>query len=599
VRKTLWFVALFAVYTAHATITHDVEKIIRKFDPDVNIGVEVYDLTTNKTLYKKNNSRWFIPASNMKLFSDAAALIMLGPDYRFSTTLYTDALKVKDRVLYGNIYLVFSGDPSFNSTDVDAIIQRLRQMGVGKVAGNWFFVNQAIATKPYAPGWMNDDITYGYGAPLMPFSIDANRLNITINPATIEGNKALIEVNDQGGSITLKNLVITRKSGVKCRLVIHMDNANILEVKGCIGQKSLAREESLAIKNPLLYAKKLTQHLLVHHDIQLNGAIKLGVLTKHAKPLVTHTSVKLANLMADTLKPSDNLYADSLFLKVGQMYFKKPATWTNAQVAVKRLLKQYTGINLTKSVLVDGSGLSRYDLITPRQTVALLKFLHNQFPISYEFITALPIAGRDGTLGKRFLASHQKDLVRAKTGGMLGIVSLSGYLSTANNHLLAFSIMVNGISGSSHHYLAKYRLLEDTICDYFLKIKPRNRVVAQKVAKLRRLLPYEKRLSDVLTQKTTQRVLNNIEYGVKHALLGKDVTIARRQDSVLVESHEKKYSQLIEKTLNQLKKKYKFYLEIKGANLNNTNIKSQNDTILHSVTNLKATTWRIYLTNLA
>jgi D-alanyl-D-alanine carboxypeptidase/D-alanyl-D-alanine-endopeptidase (penicillin-binding protein 4) len=241
--------------------------------------------------------------------------------------------------------------------------------------------------------------------------------------------------------------------------------------------------------------------------------------------------------MADTLKPSDNLYADSLFLHAAAKLEGKPVNWKDAQSSIKKFLQQQTGINLQQSVLVDGSGLSRYDLLTPAQTVSLLNFLFYRFPLSYEYIAALPISGRDGTLQKRLKKPHQQDLVRAKTGTMTGVVSLSGYLYTANAHTLAFAIFINNSPSTKPAVSGKSRYLVDALCAYFLQQKPLNSIGTALFGDKRRIR-YQLNPPQAEVQRSEQAKWRRLETAVKQALKGQDVSVVYRSHELVLEDKQ-------------------------------------------------------------
>lgn len=545
-----------------ASVKADVDKIFNKFDHAVNIGIEIKDLTTDKVLYKKNAKRWYTPASNMKLYSTAAALVSMGPDYRFVTSLYTNAATIKNQVLQGNLYLVSQGAPDFTHHQLAQLINRLEQYNIKSIAGDIILVNQSFASKPQAPGWMVDDLDYGYGSPITPMSLDANRFDILISPGAKTGQKAIIAMPSVGGAIKVSNHVKTVADGKNCLFDYKMDKQNHLTVSGCIGLKKLAQTDSLAINNPSLYISYWLQRQLNDAGVVFKGKIKQGKLTDKAKLLASQWSQPMRDLIALTLKPSDNLFADSLFLKVGNVYFNRPATWSMAQRAVKRVLRDELGLSFSKAVLTDGSGLSRYDLISPHLTIELLQAMYQTFPISYEYLAALPLAGRDGTLAKRLTTKKSRDLVRAKTGGMKGVVSLSGYLRSLNNHILAFSIYINGIGGNSSASLGRYRWLEDKLCQYLLSLKPRGHS-RNIVVKKRRLLPYEKRGTQAYRQRERTRTFNNLEFHLRKSLAGTAVAIERKPYQLVLRMNSIAKN-LIAK-LNKLQQHYDFWLQVQGV----------------------------------
>lgn len=549
----LW---IFLGATSFASFQKSADKIINDISPTTNIGVEVFDLTTGTSLYRRNPNRYFVPASNMKLFSDAAALILLGPDYRFKNQLSTNAAELRQGILKGSLYLHLSGDPSFNHERLANLLSGLKAWHINHIEGNVYIDSNHALVDPYPPGWLNKDLNYSYGAPLAPVMIDTNRLTVTVNPADKPNQLAVVEMDDKSASILLDNQVRTKGASAFCGIDFSMNNENHLTVRGCIGTGQWAVQQKIAIRNPFAYAQGLIREQLKRANISLGGDVILGKAPSGSLLIATETSKPIAQLMADTLKPSDNLYADSLFLHAAEKLNGSPVNWDKAQALVKEFLQQQTGIDLKTAILTDGSGLSRHNLLTPSQTVDLLRFLHDKFPLSYEYISALPVSGRDGTLQRRFKKPHQQDLVRAKTGTMAGVVSLSGYLYTANAHTLAFAIYINNIPGTSSAISGKYRYIIDALCGYFLRQKPSNHTWAKVFAPHARV-KFQQNPTQAELQRGRQAKWRRLESIVKRALQGQAVTVLYRAHELVLNDKQQDPNQVL-MALKNLAQKYPF-----------------------------------------
>lgn len=544
------------------SLQRPVDKIINQVDPNINMGIEVVDLNTGETLYQRNATRLFIPASNMKLFSDAAALLALGPDYRFKSELSTDAPVLENGTLKGSIYLYFPGDPSFNKNDLNDLFVQLSHLGVTQILGDVVIVSDHAMVNTYPPGWVAKDYIYSYGAPLAPVMLDENRVTVTVNPAYRAGNPALVEYSAPAGSLNLDNQVKTMESAKGCGIDYRIDGNGHLLVRGCVGVGQWASQQHLAIRTPLPYAQEVIKISLVNNHITLNGQVRLGHKPAGALLIATHQSKPISQLMADTLKPSDNLYADSLYLHAAAKLKGTPLNWPEAQPVIKNFLQQQTGIPLQNAVLVDGSGLSRQDRLTPEQTVNLLKFLHDRFGLAYEYIAALPIAGQDGTLQRRLRKPNQKGLIRAKTGSMTGVVSLSGYLYTANAHTLAFSIFINTLPGTPPNISGRYRSLVDTLCDFFLHQKPDNVRVAKSQNPFAHVA-FQNQPTQAEQQRGKQAKWRKLEYSLKHALLNQPVSIIFRDNHLVLIDHGADINK-VWAILQELRKKNLFAVALEG-----------------------------------
>lgn len=556
----LWGLSAMSSFAASFQI--EVDRLINRLNPRVNLGIVVVDLTSGDTLYKRNADRLFIPASNMKLFSEAAALMVLGPDYRFKNQLSTNATHLQQGVLQGDLYLHLSGDPSFSREDLKKLFASLKEWKINTVQGNVYIDSNLSAVTAYPPGWLTTDLAYSYGAPIAPLMLDANRLTVTVNPGAQAGQPAVVEVDDGGGAIVLNNQATTKASAKECGVGFSLDQDNNLSVRGCVGLEQWAVQQRLAIKNPLMYAQGMIKSMLDKEHIQLHGQVLLGHAPTGSLLLATQHSRPLSQLMADTLKPSDNLYADSLYLHAAAKINGAPLNWNEAQPVIKKFLEEQTGIDLKRSVFTDGSGLSRYNLITPEQTMALLQFLYQRFPLSYEYIAALPISGRDGTLQKRFKIPSQQGFVRAKTGTMTGMNSLSGYLYSANGHTLAFAMYINRLPGKS---AGPGRPLLDALITYFLQQSPTSSRLARVFSPHTRIkFQSNPTASDI--QRGHQARWRRLESQVRFALRGQAVTVAYRGHELIVTDNQSDANK-VWSALQSINKKYPFAVALSSSKL--------------------------------
>jgi D-alanyl-D-alanine carboxypeptidase/D-alanyl-D-alanine-endopeptidase (penicillin-binding protein 4) len=592
-RILLYLLAGLLCSTVSATnLQKAVDTIINHVDPNINIGIEVVDLNTGETLYQRNATRPFIPASNMKLFSDAAALLILGPDYRFQSQLSTDATTLTQGTLNGSLYLYLPGDPSFTQKHLAALLSQLTTWGINRVQGNVILISSHSIVNAYAPGIVAKDIAYSYGAPLAPVMLDENRITVTVNPAYRAGEPAIIEYGAPLGSLVLNNQVKTLSGTGSCGIDFKMDGDNNLTVRGCMRVGQAAYQQHMAIRSPLSYTQQLVKIELARLHIAFDGQVILGKTPSASLLLATHASKPITQLMADTLKPSDNLYADSLYLHAAtKLHGGTPLDWQQAQPVVKNFLQQQTGISLQDAILMDGSGLSRHDLLTPNQTVRLLCFLHDRFPLAYEYIAALPVAGQDGTLQRRLRKPTQQGFVRAKTGSMTGVMSLSGYLYTANAHTLAFAIYINTLPGTKPSISGQYRSLVDTLCDFFLQQKPDDKRYV--------LTPHPHArvaFQQQLTQADRQRNLivkwRRLEYAIKRALKNQPVTVVFREDQLVLLDHGADVNK-VWSVLQNLRKKYSFAVALHGRTSPGGNTQMPSLLWIHTLNQDNQRTWTL------
>lgn len=554
--------AIWSTQSFSLGLQNGVDALINRVNPHVNLGAVVVDLTSGETLYQRNADRLYIPASNMKLFSEAAAIMALGPDYRFKNQLSTNATRLEHGLLQGNLYLHLSGDPSFSRDDLKTLISALREWNINAIQGNVYIDSSLAAVDTYPPGWLSADLSYSYGAPIAPLMLDANRLTVTVSPGAYAGAPAIVEADDGGAGITITNQTTTKASAKGCGVGFSLDKDDHLVARGCVGVGQWAVQQRMAIKNPLVYAQGMIKSELAKEHIQFNGQVQLGKAPSGSLLLATQHSIPMSQLMADTLKPSDNLYADSLYLHAASKINGAPLNWSAAQSVIKNFLQQQTGIDLKKSTFTDGSGLSRYNMVTPQQTISLLTFLYQRFPMSYEYIAALPISGRDGTLQKRFKIPTQQGFVRAKTGTMTGMNSLSGYLYTNNGHTLAFALFINRLPGSS---AGPGRPVLDALCTYFLQSQPGTSRLARVFAPHSRI-KFQSSPTQGDVQRSHQAKWRSLESGVRQALRGQAVNVTYRGHELVVTDNQADANK-VWSALQSVARKYPFAVALSAKTL--------------------------------
>jgi len=439
-------------------LTREINRILQAYQ-HAKIGVYVKSMKYGDTLYSQNINRTFIPASILKILIAETALLYLGPEYRFSTQFVTDAKAINHGILAGNLYLVQSGDPSLTYYDLIDLMHSLKSQQIQVVAGNVYIDDSAFDQNYGAPGWMAKDGHYCYAAPISAGIVNHNCLPFRILPGRKPGQLAQVMTSSHHFYPVLRNAVMTKsRSSRGCYLKLGSADS-ILSLRGCMPKGHYAWGVSYVIENVLTYNQALLKNLFKHQGVRVQGRVTPGKVHSILSPVVNHRSQPLRVIVNEMMKKSDNIIAGALFKKIGQIYTRQPGSWENGGWAVERILANKIGINTAGMHVIDGSGLSRYNQITPAQMMQVLDFAYHHMATNYEFISALPIAGIDGTLKHRMYNIARK--VRAKTGTMtgIGVVSLAGYAISSNREPIAFVIMVNGHRGSGWIY----RELEDKI----------------------------------------------------------------------------------------------------------------------------------------
>jgi len=451
----LGYLTTFCAFAGSQNLSTEIDRIVNSTHADLNVGIHIKSMQYGDTLYTKNQYRSFVPASILKIFTAESALLYLGPHYKFSTRFVTDAKEISHGIIRGNLYLVHSGDPSLTYYDIEDMMTALKAQHIQQITGNVYIDNSAYDQEIYAPGWVWNDRRFCYAAPISASIINHNCLNFRLTPAKVVGHTANIVENS--GSVVQNNVITKPSNNRSCYIRLGSGNNNLLVVSGCMPKGRYSQGVSSVVTDVMYYNKVLLTKLFDRFGIRVKGNITAGTAPKNSTLLTAHDSEPLTALITDMLKKSDNVIAGSLFKKLGEIYTKRPGSWENGSNAVTQILAQQMGVNISQMRLSDGSGLSRYNLITPAQMMHVLDFAYHHHETNYDFISALPVAGVDGTLKHRLRNVAWK--IRAKTGTMSGVVALAGYAMNKQKEPIAFVIIVNGRTGLGW----KYKAMEDKI----------------------------------------------------------------------------------------------------------------------------------------
>lgn len=415
-------------------------------------GVVVRSLQTDESLYARNPRKLLTPASNLKVLTLAVAAERLGWDYTFEThVLGLGAIDFG--FLDGDLIVRGTGDPSIGTEEVRAEplfrawAERLKALGVRAMSGRIIGDDNAIDDEPYGQGWMWDDLDQAYSAGVGALQLYLNATVLTIAPGPTTDASAVVTVATDASGWTLRNRVVTGATGSPVQIITRRPGSPaVLEVTGSIPLGGAPVQRRVAVVNPTLHFVEELRKALIAHGIEVKGpAVDIDDLPdpprwQDAAPLVAYRSPPLRVLAETMMQISQNQYAETLMRTLGA-HAGTPTFEGGRQVTSSALAGW--GIDSSQAVLADGSGLSRYDLITADALVATLAHVARSPTLDRPFRAALPVAGTAGTLGERLKGTPAAGLVRAKTGSMRNARSLSGYTQTADGEPLAFAILAN------------------------------------------------------------------------------------------------------------------------------------------------------------
>jgi D-alanyl-D-alanine carboxypeptidase/D-alanyl-D-alanine-endopeptidase (penicillin-binding protein 4) len=448
-------------------------------------GIEVTSLSSGQTLYSLNPDKLFTPASNTKLFTTAAALALIGPDYKFRTTVETAATLDRYGRLNGDLLLVGHGDPNLSGRELpydlrtqrnDHPIQALEnladalvQKGVKYVDGDIVADDSYFAFERYGEGWSQDDLVWADGAPVSALTINDNVVFVNILPADRPGEKAFVSVTPFADYYRLDNRIITTPAGTPRKFFVNREpGSTVLTLWGNMPLDDPGVNEALAMEDPAEFAAALFRQLLAKRGIVVYGrqrtkhtelatlstfsvtavAPSRGGSDGQARPLKSDQPIVLASYDSKPLlddvrvvnKVSQNLHAEILLRLLGRE--RGTAGTIEGGLEVLRGFLEHAGIANDQYVFYDGSGLSRQNLVTPHAIVQLLRYAALQ-PWGAAYKSTFPVSGVDGSLSDRLNSARLQSRVSGKTGSLGGVKTLSGYATTDSGEIVVFSILSN------------------------------------------------------------------------------------------------------------------------------------------------------------
>ncbi len=458
-----------------ALLRADLERLIRS---PGSWSVTVVSLDRGDTLFSHSPDLPLAPASNMKLFTSAAALYYLGSQYRYSTFLLADGV-IENGVLKGDLIIYGTGDPTISDrfgqkmAVWNAFADTLVALGVREVQGNIVADASYFGGPGAAAGWQDDYMNASYAASASALSFAENIATLHIKPAATTGAPPEVKLIPGGEGIAIVNEATTvagRRSWIQ---VMRRSYDGPIQVRGQIGKSTLGVLKTVPVSDPPRWAAAVLRETLQKRGVQITGEVTAvqapaeSPLTGRMvfapafsdKPpvrvLAIHESPPLFDILEVVNKKSHNLLAEQTLRTVGRVALGEGTVEGGAR-AIHHLLQSETGSVPPGVQIYDGSGLSVLNRVTTRSIVALLSFMAKS-PMSQDYMATLPEAGARDGLHRMYRTGAEHNL-RAKTGTIDNVSALSGYVRAANGERLAFSIISNSVPST---YRAKR--IEDAI----------------------------------------------------------------------------------------------------------------------------------------
>ena len=411
------------------------------------VAALVVDLERGHELYAKSPDRAMVPASNLKLLTALAALRAFGPTHRFETHLLADAPLDADGAI-GTLYVRGGGDPSLTSEDFWRLAGDLRRLGLRSVGGGLVLDDSAFDSQRWHPSWGRVSAR-AYHAPVGALTVNYGAYAVVVEPGPEEGTPVRARLDPPIGFLQLANRA--RTGSARAPRTLRVDRAfgssfEQVVLSGVVPARIASKTYQRSVLDPASYAGAVLRMQLEANGIAVSGEPRAGQIPADAVPLLEFAGHPVSEVVRLLLKYSNNSIAEALLKAIGARATGGTGSWMSGVSAVRADLAA-AGLGVEFLQLVDGSGLSYENRVTPRLLVDALRLAVDSFSFGPEYLAALPIAAGDGTLEER--AEGAAGRVRAKTGLLTRVTGLSGVARLSDGSVAAFSVLVNGFRGNT------------------------------------------------------------------------------------------------------------------------------------------------------
>ena len=290
-----------------------------------NYGIKIYSLDRGETLYEIRSKKLLIPASNAKVITTAVALKYLGPNYRFSTQIYTDGI-LENQVLKGNLYIKGSGDPKLVTEQLWLLVNELRNLPLKQIKGNIIGDDSFFDKKKRIKTWIKNPGAQAYEAPLGSLSFNFNTTKVYVSPGRKVGDQPEIVIEPENEYIKLENNARTLKPGRRKRLIVNRvdkEDHDLITISGGINLGQPRAKYFLNITKPTEYTLNIFKSYIALAGIKFDGKLLKGKLPENALELYTHEGEPLALALRGLNKFSNNFVAEQILKTIAAPIPKK------------------------------------------------------------------------------------------------------------------------------------------------------------------------------------------------------------------------------------------------------------------------------------
>ncbi|WP_067515077.1 D-alanyl-D-alanine carboxypeptidase/D-alanyl-D-alanine endopeptidase [Endozoicomonas ascidiicola] len=423
---------LLMIKPVQASINEELDQLLSTLPPGHIHSIKVIDAETGSVVLDRNSQFNLLPASTVKAITAISAYQSLGKDFRYATSLLSDRKLGANSTYSGNLVISFSGDPSLTRQDLSGLLEKLSIKGVETIKGNIWIDGSIYDGYSRAGGASWDDHNICFAAPVSAVILDRNCFYGWLVPAKIPGDYAQMFYDEPSWLLSIDSHVVTKAPSKKeeggCIQEVWPTPGHEYRLEGCLESSKKRVRMAFAVRDPEEAAARYVESWLDKQGIVHHGKVIIGKPEDSFKQLVAnHQSEPVPELLQELLDKSDNLYADSILKTIGRTVNGDKGSYATGTDAVLDLLRE-RGVDLTRSRLVDGSGLSRYNMLSAEDFTEILK------------------AGWDNWGEEApWLAIRTNEQQWLKTGYMSGVNTMVGYVFREDRSPLIFAVLLNGL----------------------------------------------------------------------------------------------------------------------------------------------------------
>lgn len=457
------YLGAFSVFAQDTHMQTRLKELTELLDKKrVEYGLVVAKADSGVIVFEKNPNQMLNPASNVKLYTIATALDNLKSEYRFKTEYYATG-PIEKGVLKGDLVVKGYGDPTVVTERLQVVVNELKLLGVKSISGALVADESYFDSQNWPRGYLGDESPErAYAAPIGALSFNHNCIAIYVRPSEA-GEDAFVALDPPVDGISLSARVKTDQKPTDVAIQMQSKSNKLTAiVSGHVQSSDAPKRYYRRIEDPALYFLSALQVFLTEKGIGTSGVMKKGGLPANSKLVYTDYSPMLSVIIQDIMKFSNNFMSEMLVKALGAQV-SLPATFANGLKQITQFADEKVGLKKSKYNIGNGSGLNDANRLSAKQLTDILLYMQRQFEFSPEFKGSLCIAGITGTVKRRLSNSAAKGRLRAKTGTLTGVSSLSGYAMSDKEGELVFALVMNKRSMSLDEFWVFERQLADIL----------------------------------------------------------------------------------------------------------------------------------------